>query len=327
VTQSSRTTLLPETSIAWASENAIVRDLVCAHALPIWSKQVEAARSQAESAVGSLSQRFAGIVARIDAALGSSTHEGNDAQSIARETQAGEDRLARVLQALKDIQDSRDALANEIRRLSAYTQELQTMSSDVEVLAFKTNMLALNAAIEAAHAGSAGNGFAVVAQEVRALSAQARSTGKSITDKAGLINRALAEIGKTNEHVASRDRATVEASQADVHDVLARFRERTESLRKVAQSAEARSAEIKSEVSEALVQLLFQDRTGQILNQVINAMTELSELDEATDFATAQALADEYLERMTAGYTTEEQRRIHNGEEARALAPQETTFF
>ena len=44
----------------------------------------------------------------------------------------------------------------------------------------KTNMLAMNASIEAAHAGSAGKGFAVIAQEIRKLSDESRSNTESV---------------------------------------------------------------------------------------------------------------------------------------------------
>jgi methyl-accepting chemotaxis protein len=308
------------------SSDDAVRALVCVEALPIWNKQIETARSQAEAAIVSLTERFAGIVERLDGALGASDRDGG-AQAISTDAEDGARRLGRVLEALKAIQESRDALAQEIRSLVGYTQELQRMSSDVESIAFKTNMLALNAAIEAAHAGAAGKGFAVVAQEVRALSEAARQTGKSITDKAGLINKALGQIGATSERVASRDKAAVEESEAQVREVLERFKERASALNAVAQRASAQSAAIKDDVSEALVQLQFQDRTSQILGQVISAMDHVTTLQGSGNGASLQEEVGEYLERMTRAYTTEEQRRNHEGLETVDLAPQATTFF
>ncbi len=308
-----------------SSEDA-VRALVCAQALPIWNKQIETARSQAEAAIVSLTERFAGIVQQLDGALGASDRDGG-AQAISTDAADGARRLGRVLEALKAIQESRDALAREIRSLVGYTQELQRMSSDVESIAFKTNMLALNAAIEAAHAGTAGKGFAVVAQEVRALSEAARQTGKSITDKVGLINKALGQIGATSESLASRDKAAVEESEAEVHEVLERFKERANALNAVAQRAGQHSAAIKDDVSEALVQLQFQDRTSQILGQVIDAMEHVSTLQRSDPDVPLQDDARECLERMTSAYTTEEQRRNHDGFETAELAPQTTTFF
>jgi methyl-accepting chemotaxis protein len=309
-----------------AAADDIVRGIVCNQAIPIWSKQIDTARSQAESAVVSLTERFGAIVQGLDTALGAADRHGS-AQAISVEAEDGARRLGCVLQALKAIQESRDALAKEIRSLVGYTQELQRMSSDVESIAFKTNMLALNAAIEAAHAGESGRGFAVVAQEVRALSEAARLTGKSITDKAGLINKALAEIGQTSETVASRDKIAVEESEAQVREVVTRFKERAGALNAVALRATEQSAAIKDDVSEALVRLQFQDRTGQILSQVINSMVEVSQLESSGTPERAHQDAREYLDYMASTYTTEEQRRNHAGLYSEEPDPQATTFF
>jgi methyl-accepting chemotaxis protein len=310
---------------ALLSSNEELRARVCIDALPIWAKQVETARSQAEVAVVSLTERFAGIVQRLDGALGTSDRD-EGSQAIAVDAESGERSLGRVLQALRTIQESRDALAQEIRSLVNYTEKLQTMSADVESIAFQTNILALNAAIEAAHAGNFGKGFAIVAQEVRALSEAARQIGKRITDQAGIINKALVEIGATSERVATRDKAAVEESETNVHDVLERFKDRTRSLNEVAQRAGAQSSAIKDEVAEALVQLQFQDRTGQILSQVVKAMGQVSTLESSNSDAAADE-ARQYLSRMTSAYTTEEQRRNHEGRVAQNLTPQTTTYF
>jgi methyl-accepting chemotaxis protein len=313
-------------SVENISSDELVRAIVCTEAIPIWSKQIETARGQAESAIVSLTERFAGIVQRLDSALGASDRDSG-ARAISVDADEGARRLGHVLQALKAIQESRDALAQEIRTLVGYTQELQRMSSDVESIAFKTNMLALNAAIEAAHAGESGKGFAVVAQEVRALSEAARKTGKLITDKAGLINKALVDIGVTSEHVATRDRAAVEESELQVREVLQRFKERASALNAVALRAGEQSAAIKDDVSQALVQLQFQDRTSQILGHVVNAMAEVSTLQGSGSAAAVHEDAHEYLQQMASSYTTEEQRRNHAGLETGDLSPRAITFF
>ncbi|MGL5502209.1 MAG: methyl-accepting chemotaxis protein, partial [Aeromonas veronii] len=51
-------------------------------------------------------------------------------------------------------------MLGEIKSLTTYTIELNTMAMDVAKIASQTNLLALNAAIEAARAGEAGRGFA-----------------------------------------------------------------------------------------------------------------------------------------------------------------------
>jgi methyl-accepting chemotaxis protein len=308
------------------SADDVVQAHVFAQSLPIWTKQVESARRQTEEAVVALSSRFEGIVNRLDRALGAA---GSDtgARGIAEDAAEGERHLAEVIQALKLIQESRDALAKDIRALVTHTEELRKMSSDVESIAFQTNMLALNAAIEAAHAGAAGKGFAVVAHEVRALSEAARSTGKRITGTVGLISTSLLEIGAKNEKVASRDQQAVADSQEHIRTVLERFNQRTTRLAAAAQQSSAAGEAIKGEVCESLVQLQFQDRVGQILQHVVSSMRQAEDLPVMSAGSSAQEQVTQHMENMARTYTTDEQRRLHRGLEAQAAAPQDVTFF
>jgi methyl-accepting chemotaxis protein len=293
-------------------------------ALPIWAKQIETSRAQTEAAVVSLSARFSGIAQRLDAALGRQEDSGR--ADVSAQMRESEHDLRLVMDALRAIQQSRDELANEIRGLAAYTEDVRGMAREVESIAFQTNVLALNAAIEAAHAGERGKGFAVVAHEVRALSNAARETGKRITQKVALIGEALKKIGETNEKVAERDQREVESSEANIGAVLDRF---TQSMSLSAQNAQQsleQSRAIKGEVEEALVQLQFQDRVSQILAQVVSSIGQLVAWARS-DAPPAHGDARAQVAQMMGSYATEEQRRNHQGLAVEAIAPQAVTFF
>jgi methyl-accepting chemotaxis protein len=189
-------------------------------------------------------------------------------------------------------------------------------------------MLALNAAIEAAHAGESGRGFAVVAHEVRALSDASRQTGKMITEKAGLISETLDRIAESNESIALEDNQAIVNSEAKISAVLARFSKRTAVMADAMHSAHQQSSEIKEEVAGSLVQLQFQDRVSQIMTQVCSSMQQFhSDPQAAASSESHDEISQRRLEKMAESYTTDEQRRIHQGLEAQAVAPQEVTFF
>jgi len=313
-----------QVSEAPAGPDPSVRISTLLEALPIWARQIETSRGQTEDAVVSLSERFSGIAQRLDAALGREESVGR--QDVSAQMRDSERDLKLVMDALRAIQQSRDELANEIRGLAAYTEDVRGMASEVQSIAFQTNVLALNAAIEAAHAGERGRGFAVVAHEVRALSNAARDTGKRITQRVTLISDALAKISETNETVAERDQREVKSSEANIGAVLNRFTQSTSQFAETAQRSMEQSRAIKEEVEESLVQLQFQDRVSQILTQVVSSIGQM------TDWAgsdTAQPNSDqrEQIARMVGSYATEEQRRNHQGLAVDAVAPQTVTFF
>jgi methyl-accepting chemotaxis protein len=99
-----------------------------------------------------------------------------------------------------------------INKISESAQMIMEMLAVIDGIASQTNLLAMNAAIEAAHAGEAGRGFSVVAEEIRKLS-------EETAENSGTINRKLKEISDQIRESSKASRETGEHFRVIVEEV------------------------------------------------------------------------------------------------------------
>ena len=115
-------------------------------------------------------------------------------------------------------------MAAELSKLTAYTDQMQSIIDVIDNVTSQTSLLSLNASIEAARAGEAGKGFAVVASEISSLATQTQQATEDIT---ALINNIYAELQvvvRVIDHVISNTKMQNDAANdtAKNFDAIAR---------------------------------------------------------------------------------------------------------
>lgn len=104
--------------------------------------------------------------------------------------------------------------------IAALTEDVKAHAAEVEAVAGHTNLLALNATIEAARAGEAGRGFSVVAQEVKALAAQAKRSSVSFREE--VLERLERGAAIASELVDNVEGGRLRELSQSIADTLAR---------------------------------------------------------------------------------------------------------
>ena len=240
--------------------------------LPVWAQQIDTSRQQMEHAVSSLAERFSGIVAQLAQATSMSELAGDSISggetALVKVLDKGERELGAVVSSLQSAMAAKQLMVDRVSEQRQFIQELEEMTGDVARIAQQTNLLSLNAAIEAARAGEAGRSFAIVAQEVRTLSARSAETGRNIARKVALISQTIEGTCTAAEQSLIDDNAAVAASKGSIESVIGQFRGSTQALTQRADELKQSRDYLQREISEALVHLQFQDRVSQIMGHV-----------------------------------------------------------
>ena len=193
----------------------------------------------------------------------------------------GQQRVGATVTAITQMNQDVEATSEQVRQLAGQTRDIGKVLEVIRAIAEQTNLLALNAAIEAARAGEAGRGFAVVADEVRALAHRTQQSTQEIETMVSGIQQGSSQAVTAMQNSSNKAQSTLDVARS-AGDAL---EEITRSIGEISQrnlviaSAAEEQAQVAREVDRNLVNIRdLSMQTSAGAHQTTAASQELSRL-------------------------------------------------
>ena len=194
---------------------------------------------------------------------------------------AGRARVDETVQAISLMVANVEDTSIEVQGLAVMATDISKVLDVIRAIAEQTNLLALNAAIEAARAGEAGRGFAVVADEVRALAHRTQLSTSEIEQMISSIQKGTGAAVAAMTHTNAQAQRTLDTAQGAGSALV----EITESIDNITErnvliaAASEEQAQVAREVDRSLVSIRdLSNQASEGSRQTAIATSELTKL-------------------------------------------------
>ena len=224
--------------------------------LSAYSEELSASSQEGNATIETTNSLVEDISSNIEEISASTEEVTSFAQESSSKTEVGADNIEETLNSIEGINQATTEALEIIGQLEDTSQEIDKIVEMITNIAEQTNLLALNAAIEAARAGEAGQGFAVVAEEIRELAEETNQATEEIShlinETQNKTNSGLEAVEEVKEKAVNSEEVAQETKEifSDIRESSEQTSTQLEQIATSTQNLAQKSEEVRSSTAE-----------------------------------------------------------------------------